>query len=73
MAISMFRLKTVRECLLLFLCVLKEHLIDTLTRSFINALQEAQVYAQEYGLFFIETSAKTATNVNDIFHEIGMG
>ncbi|CAI0392544.1 unnamed protein product [Linum tenue] len=32
--------------------------------------QEAQVYAQENGLFFMETSAKSATNVNDIFHEI---
>lgn len=34
--------------------------------------QEAQVYAEENGLFFVETSAKTAVNVNDIFHEIGV-
>lgn len=34
------------------------------------ALEEAHTYAEENGLFFKETSAKTATNVNEIFHEI---
>nr|CAD1840813.1 unnamed protein product [Ananas comosus var. bracteatus] len=32
--------------------------------------KEARTYAEENGLFFIETSAKTAINVNDIFYEI---
>ena len=32
--------------------------------------EEAQAYATENGLYFIETSAKTAANVNDLFQEI---
>nr|ABR17422.1 unknown [Picea sitchensis] len=33
-------------------------------------LEEAQAYATENGLFFIETSAKTAQNVNELFYDI---
>jgi GTPase SAR1 family protein len=33
--------------------------------------EEAQAYAEENGLLFMETSAKTAMNVNDIFLTIG--
>ncbi|CAA3012238.1 ras-related RHN1 [Olea europaea subsp. europaea] len=32
--------------------------------------EEANLYAEENGLFFVETSAKTAVNVNEIFYEI---
>ncbi|KAJ8512313.1 hypothetical protein OPV22_002747 [Ensete ventricosum] len=32
--------------------------------------EEARTYAEENGLFFMETSARTAINVNDIFYEI---
>lgn len=42
-----------------------------LTSNAFVIMQEAQSYAQENGLFFMETSAKTAINVNDIFYEIG--
>lgn len=34
--------------------------------------EEAQAYAEENGLLFMETSAKTAMNVNEIFLAIGM-
>ncbi|KAE8734344.1 Ras-related protein Rab-5A [Hibiscus syriacus] len=36
----------------------------------LDARKEAKTFAQENGLFFMETSAKTASNVNEIFHEI---
>jgi len=35
------------------------------------SLQEAQSYADENGLLFMETSAKNASNVNEIFMAIG--
>jgi hypothetical protein len=34
--------------------------------------EEGKSYADENGLFFMETSAKTAQNVNELFYEIGM-
>lgn len=34
-------------------------------------LQESQAYAEENGILFMETSAKTAANVNELFVAIG--
>lgn len=34
------------------------------------SLEEVQAYADERNAFFIETSAKDATNVDELFHEI---
>lgn len=34
-------------------------------------LQEGEQFAQDNGMFYMETSAKTSLNVNELFHEIG--
>ncbi|ONK60235.1 uncharacterized protein A4U43_C08F15840 [Asparagus officinalis] len=42
---------------------------DLETKRMVDA-EEGMQYAQENGLFFIETSAKTAQNINELFYEI---
>ncbi|KAF3489994.1 hypothetical protein HID58_076144 [Brassica napus] len=39
-------------------------------KKWVQELQAQETYALENSLFFMETSAKTATNVKDIFYEI---
>ena len=34
-------------------------------------LQEGEQFAQDNGMFYMETSAKTSQNINELFHEIG--
>lgn len=38
---------------------------------FVVPLQDAKTYAEDTGLLFMETSAKTAINVNELFLAIG--
>lgn len=45
-------------------------LIPALT-GFLFLGKEAQIYAEDTGLLFMETSAKTAMNVNELFLAIG--
>ncbi|XP_051129000.1 ras-related protein RABF2b-like isoform X2 [Andrographis paniculata] len=42
---------------------------DLLDRRMVTT-EATQTYAQDNGLFFMETSAKASTNVNDLFYEI---
>jgi len=35
-------------------------------------MQDGEQFAQENGMFYMETSAKTAENINELFYEIGM-
>lgn len=48
------------------MCVKVSHLSHFLLRK-----QEAQSYADDNSLLFMETSAKTSMNVNEIFMAIG--
>lgn len=58
---NLFCLKTVGS---FFFCCFVEDLFNIF-------LQEAELLAEENGMFFIETSAKTALNINELFYEIG--
>uniref|UniRef100_A0A1D1YBT3 Ras-related protein RHN1 n=1 Tax=Anthurium amnicola TaxID=1678845 RepID=A0A1D1YBT3_9ARAE len=49
--------------------VLAANKVDLEMRRKVDA-EEGRLYAEENGLFFIETSAKTAQNINELFYEI---
>ena len=55
--------------------VVLQNLDDTVTFMWncicISLFQDAQTYAEDIGLLFMETSAKTAMNVSDLFFAIG--
>lgn len=42
-----------------------------LSRKSLSQWQDGEQFAQENGMFFMETSAKKAQNVNELFYEIG--
>ena len=47
-------------------------LLNNIIMMYSNFLpQHAQAYAEENGLLFMETSAKTGRNIETIFHAIG--
>lgn len=43
----------------------------TLTPRWVNSLQEGKQLAQEWGMLFFETSAKTGANVRGLFDALG--
>jgi hypothetical protein len=51
------------------------HIFNCTPRAYIHLLifllQEGEQFSQENGMFFIEASAKTAQNINELFYEIG--
>ena len=51
-------------------CLKRKHVLLTRVARTSHA-QEAESYANDNGIFFMETSAKTATNVNELFVAIG--
>ncbi|CAN6818360.1 unnamed protein product [Brassica oleracea] len=59
-------LRVCNACMVVALAGNKSDLLDA--RKVTS--EEAQAYAQENGLFFMETSAKTETKVKEIFYEI---
>ncbi|GKB86962.1 GTP binding protein [Tanacetum coccineum] len=49
---------------------LEAQIYETFEKDGVKYIQEARIYTEENGIFFMETSAKTVANVNGVFHEI---